>query len=335
MDPGSGWPPPEARPPWSPMRPPGWPPPPRPRGPWLNAVLLLATMGTTLLAGFAIGAPADATFDAASVLRHGWPYAAALLGILGTHEMGHSLLARRHDVDATLPFFISGPPFPLGVGTFGAVIRIRSRLPSRRAALDVGLAGPLAGLAVAVPLLVWGLAHSTLMDVGQLPAPGPASALDLFLAWFRDAPDAVPDGRALRMGDSLLTWGLQRLGWGELPAGQDLLLHPVALAGWLGLLVTALNLFPLGQLDGGHGTYALLGHERALRLSRLVSWGLLACGLFLSASWLVWWGLTRFLVGLGHPPSWDERPLDPARRAVAIAGLVLFVLCFVPVPISS
>jgi len=332
MDPEAGWSPPEARPPWSPARPAATG---RRRGPWLNAVLFLATVATTLLAGFALGAPSDAELSVAGVLRHGWPYAASLVAILGAHEMGHYVLARRYGVDATLPFFIPGLPFPLGVGTFGAVIRMRTPPPSRRAALDIGLAGPLAGLAVALPLLVWGLAHSTLVDVGQLPAPGPSSALDLLLAWLRDAPEAAPEGRAILMGDSLLTWGLQRLVWGELPAGKDLLLHPVALAGWLGLLVTALNLFPLGQLDGGHGTYALLGRERALRLSRLVSWGLLACGLFLSTSWLVWWALTRFLVGLGHPPSWDERSLDPARRAVAIAGLVLFVLTFVPVPISS
>lgn len=316
------------------MRPPGWPPP-RPRGPWVNAVLFLATAATTLLAGFAVGAPADATFTAVEVLRHGWPYAAALLGILGTHEMGHWLLARRHGVDATLPFFIPGPPFPVGVGTFGAVIRIRSALPSRRATLDIGLAGPLAGLAVAVPLLIWGLAHSTLVDTGPLPAPGPSSALEQLVAWLKDLPAPAEAGRAIVMGDSLLTWGLQRLVWGTLPPGKDLLLHPVALAGWLGLLVTALNLFPLGQLDGGHGIYALLGRERALRVSRLVSYGLLGCGLFLSTSWLVWWALTRFLVGLRHPPTWDERPLDPARRAVAIAGLVLFVLTFVPVPIAS
>jgi membrane-associated protease RseP (regulator of RpoE activity) len=136
------------------------------------------------------------------------------------------------------------------------------------------------------------------------------------------------------MGDSLVTWGLQRLVWGGLPAGQDLLLHPVAFAGWLGMLVTTLNLVPLGQLDGGHCTYALLGQDGALRLSRLVSWALLACGLVLSWNWLVWWGLTRFLVGRAHPPSWDERPLDPARRALAVAGLVLFVLTFVPVPFA-
>ncbi|HET9555299.1 MAG TPA: site-2 protease family protein [Anaeromyxobacteraceae bacterium] len=301
-----------------------------PRFPWLNAALFLATVATTLVAGFGLGAPAGAPITVGGVLAFGWPYAAALVGILGAHEMGHYVLARRHGVDATLPFFI---PVPFGVGTFGAVMRMRSLPPSRQATLDIGVAGPLAGFAVALPLLFWGLAHSTIIDATSLPRGGIDSPLQLLLAWRAGRLEEAA-GSIQLMGDSLVTWGAQRLVWGELPAGRDLLLHPVAFAAWLGMLVTALNLVPIGQLDGGHLTYALLGRERAARASRLAAWALLACGLVLSWNWLVWWLLARTLVGVHHPAAWDERPLDPARRAVAILGLALFALTFVPVPFS-
>ncbi len=323
--------------------PPAWPPPPpwpapgrrRPAGPWLNALLLLATTATALLAGFELAAPVEVEVTAAAVLRHGWPYAAALLAVLGTHEMGHYVLARRWRVDASLPYFL---PAPFGFGTLGAVIRIRSPIPSRVAALDIGLAGPFAGFLVALPVLWWGLAHSTLIDAPPAPAAGIGSPLALLLAtvdlWRGiPFPDAGP-GLVQQLGDSLVTWGVQRLAVGPLPPGKDLLLHPVAFAGWLGMLLTSLNLVPLGQLDGGHGVYALLGGERALRISRLASWALLGCGLTLSWSWLGWWAVTRFVVRLPHPPAWDERPLGPGRRAVAVAGLVLLVLTFVPVPFA-
>jgi membrane-associated protease RseP (regulator of RpoE activity) len=135
------------------------------------------------------------------------------------------------------------------------------------------------------------------------------------------------------LGDSLLTLAASRLVHGELPPGTDLFLHPVALAAWLGLLVTTLNLVPLGQLDGGHVLYALAGRRLAHLASRLVSLGLLAAGLFLSWNWLIWWGLTR-VIGLGHPPALSEEPLDRPRAALAVLSLVLFALTFVPVPVS-
>jgi membrane-associated protease RseP (regulator of RpoE activity) len=304
-------------------------------GPWPNALLLLATAATALQAGFALGAPPEAEPTAAAVLRHGWPYAAALLAILGTHELGHYALARRHRVDATLPYFL---PAPFGFGTLGAVIRLRSPIPSRAAALDIGLAGPFAGFLVALPVLWWGMAHSTVIDAPAAPPAGLGSPLALLLAgvdWLRGLPfPAGGQGPMWQLGDSLVTRGVQRLAVGPLPPGKELLLHPAAFAGWLGMLLTSLNLVPLGQLDGGHGTYALLGRERALRLSRLASHALLACGLCLSWSWLAWWAVTRFVVRLPHPPAWDERPLGPGRRAVAVAGLVLLALTFVPVPIT-
>jgi membrane-associated protease RseP (regulator of RpoE activity) len=310
--------------------------PSRPRrGPWVNVALLLATCATTLLSGFVLAAPEGTPLVAGEVLRHGWPHASALLGILGAHEFGHYALARWHRVDTSLPFFIPGPPQPFGVGTFGAVIRMRESPPSRRATLDIGVAGPLAGFAVALPLLLWGLAHSTVIDVGALPRPGPGSPWAWLQAWLDGSLDAA--GRPAPMpllGDSLVTWGALRVVWGALPPGQDLVLHPVAFAAWLGMLVTTLNLVPIGQLDGGHLTYALLGRARAERASRLVSLALLGAGLFLSWNWLFWFLLTRLVVGVRHPAAWDERPLDRPRVALAVAGLVLFVLTFVPVPFA-
>ncbi len=301
------------------------------RGPWLNLALFLATVVTTLLAGHGLAAP-EGPLTVLGVLTHGWPYAAALLAILGAHEFGHYGLARWHRVDASLPYFI---PVPFGVGTLGAVMRMRESPPSRRATLDIGVAGPIAGFVVALPLLLWGLAHSTVIDAAGLARAGLDSPWALLLAWRDGRLEATAAAGTIQyMGDSLVTWGAQQLVWGQLPPGKDLLLHPVAFAAWLGMLVTTLNLVPLGQLDGGHLTYGLLGRERAARASRAVSWALLACGLFLSWNWLVWWGLTRAVVGLRHPPAWDERPLDRPRLALAVAGLLLFLLTFVPVPFA-
>src|SRR6266540_6028317 len=259
-------------------------------------------------------------------------FLATIVAILFSHEMGHYVVARRHGVVATLPYFI---PVPFGAGTLGAVIRMRSAIPSRRAALDIAAAGPLAGLAVALPLLVWGLAHSELREVFTAPVGSAlVSPFALVRALVAGRPLVSGSAAAQFFGDSLLTAGARLAVYGPLPPGTDLFLHPVAFAAWLGLLVTALNLVPAGQLDGGHVLYALVGRRGALLGSRLVSAGLLAAGVFLSWNWLVWWLLTRFLIGLGHPPSLVEEPLDPRRRAVALLSLALFALTFVPIPVS-
>lgn len=317
---------------------------PKVRIPALNVALFLLTIATTVWAGFVWFPPASGAVGLREIVASGLPFSAALLSILFCHEMGHYVLARRHGVDSTLPFFI---PVPLGVGTFGAVIRIRSALPSRRAVLDIGAAGPLAGFAVALPLLLWGLAHSEVRAVAPVAAgTAIASPFDLVRFVLRGLGEHRPllrvlqdlvrsdHGDLLTMGDSLITWTAQQLVVGPLPRGHEVMIHPVAFAAWVGLLVTTLNLVPFGQLDGGHVTYALLGRARARLLSRLVSSGLLLFGLFGSWSWLVWWGLTRFVVRPGHPPALVEEPLDPARRAVALFSLALFVVTFLPRPIS-
>ncbi len=308
--------------------------PPRPRGrfPAANVALFFTTVATTLWAGFGFSPLAGAAPTLANVLLGGLPFAASLISILFAHEMGHYLFARRYGVKATLPYFI---PVPFGFGTLGAVIRMRSPVPSRRATLDVGAAGPLAGLAVAVPLLLVGLALSEVREIGAEPA-GTAltSAWALFRALLEGRPLVDGASNLQFFGDSLLTWGARWLVVGELAPGHDVVLHPVALAAWLGLLVTTLNLVPVGQLDGGHVLYALFGRRGALAAARVVSAGLLLAGLFLSWTWLVWWFLSRFVVGLGHPPALLEEPLDPGRRGVAWFSLALFVVTFVPVPVS-
>jgi membrane-associated protease RseP (regulator of RpoE activity) len=310
------------------------------RIPYVNIGLFFATVLTTLLAGASQGAvpfrPSGGSFggvlaDAGAIALAGLPFATALIGILLCHEMGHYLLARSHGIDTTLPFFI---PLPFGpVGTFGAVIRIRSALPSRRAVLDVGAAGPFAGFVVAVPLYAWGIAHSEVRPVGdavlELPSMG---ALALVRDWVSGAERFSSE--LIHPGDNLVTWCMKQLTLGPLPPGTAVFEHPVAFAAWIGLFVTTLNLIPLGQLDGGHVTYALLGRRGARHFSRVVSWGLLACGLFLSWTWLIWWAVTRFLVGYGHPPATEEAPLEGGRRVIAVLALLLFAATFIPVPVS-
>jgi membrane-associated protease RseP (regulator of RpoE activity) len=307
--------------------------PARPRRfPALHVALFLATVATTLWAGFQLSPLAERGPTLVNVILGGLPFAGSLVAILFCHEMGHYLVARRHGVFATLPYFI---PVPFGAGTLGAVIRMRSAIPSRRAALDIAAAGPIAGFLVAVPLLLWGLSHSELRTVTASPVGSAlGSPFALLRALLEGRPLLAGDPAAQFFGDSLVTLAAAKFIHGTLPAGTDLVLHPVAFAAWLGLLVTTLNLVPLGQLDGGHVLYALGGRRFAHLGSRVVSWGLLAAGFFLSWNWVVWWALTRFVIGLKHPPAVVEEPLDPARAAVAVLSLVLFVLTFVPVPVS-
>jgi membrane-associated protease RseP (regulator of RpoE activity) len=295
--------------------------------PWWNGILFLATIGTTVLsgAGFA-GHSADGI---PGLLLAGLSYSTAILAILLAHEMGHYLQARAWRVDSTLPYFI---PMPSSFGTLGALIRLRSPIPSRDAVLDIGAGGPIAGAIVAVPLYAWGLAHSEVRAVGEMAVSNTGSIWSIAQALLQGETLSW-GGDTMVFGDSLLTYGLQRLVVGPLAPGYDVFVHPVALAAWLGLFVTTLNLIPIGQLDGGHVTYAWLGERGALRLSGLVSWALLAAGIFVSLNWLVWWLLTRLVIGLHHPPAIVDEPITGGRRAVAVASMLLFLLTFVAVPI--
>jgi membrane-associated protease RseP (regulator of RpoE activity) len=307
--------------------------PGRSRLPIVNLVLFLATLGTTLLAGAGQVPLPQGGSSLRGFLAAGLPFAASIVAILLCHELGHYLLARAYRVDTTLPYFI---PVPFGVGTLGAVIRIRSAMPSRRAVLDIGSAGPIAGFLVAVPLYAWGLAHSRWIPVDDaaLGASNVGSPWALLRALLRGETLQALAGNIELMGDSLVTWGVGRWVLGPTPPGYDVLVHPVAFAAWIGLFVTTLNLIPIGQLDGGHVLYALLGGRRAHLASQLVSRALLLCGVFLSWNWLLWWLLTRAVVGLRHPPALAEEPLTAGRRAVALLSLLLFAATFVPVPFA-
>jgi membrane-associated protease RseP (regulator of RpoE activity) len=285
---------------------------------WLHVALFLFTVGTTTIAGanhyygfltdfvnFSIG------LSAGQLLLRGLWYSCTILAILGTHELGHYLACRYYRVDASLPFFL---PVPLlWTGTLGAFIRIREPIPSKRVLFDIGVAGPIAGFLVAVPALLIGL---SLSHVVRLP--------DKF------------EMDVVSLGEPLIFRGASWLIFGTPPDGYSLNMHPMAFGAWFGLLATALNLIPIGQLDGGHISYAVLG-----RRSTIVTLASILTALVLtyfSMSWLVWTVLMMvmlFAYGPHHPRTVDEHvPLDPARKWLAFAALVILVLCFTPVPLE-
>jgi membrane-associated protease RseP (regulator of RpoE activity) len=297
---------------------PGWSaevPAPRPRQRvWLHvllfAVTVLSTTGVGALhyAGFLSAFGPDAPPLTAGVLAGGLWYSATILAILGCHEFGHYYACRYYGVDATWPFFL---PAPILTGTLGAFIKIREPLRSKRVLFDVGVAGPIAGFVVAVPALFLGL---WLSNVARLP----------------------DDFSGLSLGEPLLFRGAAWLVWGPTAEGYSLNLHPMAFAAWFGLIATALNLFPIGQLDGGHVAYAVFG-----RRSLYITLAAVACAIVLtqySASWYVWTAMIAamlFAFGPRHPATPDEHvPLDRGRLALAVVALVIFVLCFTPAPIE-
>ncbi len=265
-------------------------------------LLFLVTFVTTLFAGSFLGG--GNPLARLSDLPLGLMFNVPLLSILGVHEMGHYTAARLHHVVTTPPYFIPFLPIPPLPGTMGAVIKLKSPFPDRNALMDIGAAGPLAGAAIAIPVLIAGLALSEIR---------------------RSA-----GGLGAMLGESLLFQLLSRAVLGKIPAGYDVVLHPVAYAGWLGLYITMLNLIPAGQLDGGHIAYSLFG-DRYSRVARLIPYGLLLMGL-MGNGWFVWAALLFFL-GTGHPrPVFESVPLSPLRRAVGLIAALLFLLCFTPDP---
>lgn len=303
------------------------PPAPARRFPTLNLILLLATFATVWFV--AAGAAPEGS-SLAELALYGLPQTAALMAILLVHEAAHYLASRHHRVNASLPYFIPVPFPPLG--TLGAFIRIRSPLPTRTAVLDIGASGPIAGFLVALPLLFWGFSEATPIYLGPAHPnaiwQSPFSALS---AWLSGDPMAFYAEGVPILGDSVITWLAARLTYGPLPPLTDLQIGPIGFAAWIGMFVTTLNLIPVGQLDGGHVLRALLG-PRARRAARLASWVLLGLGLFASWTWLVWWALIRFGIGLDHPPPTTDEPLSKARRAVGVVALLILALTFVPVP---
>ncbi|MCP3105281.1 site-2 protease family protein [Myxococcus sp. K15C18031901] len=315
---------------------------------WVHLLLFLLTVVTTFtsyLLYFHFQRPYSLDEVSTDAALRALSFSMSLLAILGTHEMGHYVLARLHRVDTSLPYFI---PLPvLGVGTLGAVIRIRDRIPHRNALVDIGAAGPLAGLVVAIPILYWGLSHSSVVDAPQVSSqfPGEASlwayGRDLF-AWVMAKvthapaePEPVFHGVQTIFGDSLLMQGLTRLALGPLPEGKDVLVHPVVIAGWFGLLVTLLNLMPMGQLDGGHLAFALLGRH-AHWVGRAMAALLLFLTLFVTASWGLWLLVTSKVVGFGHPEVVAPlEPLSPTRKWICALCMLALIGCAMPVPLRQ
>jgi membrane-associated protease RseP (regulator of RpoE activity) len=308
---------------------------------WLHLLLFGVTAATTSFTfnqQFGDALPLDGRLGGSLA------FSLALLAILGSHEMGHYLLARVHGVDASLPYFI---PLPyLGVGTLGAVIRIRGRIPHRNALVDIGAAGPLAGLLVALPVLLWGLAHSSVVDVPAIrPSfPGESSLWMLggeLLHWLQvklslvapTPPGPEPIGAFVVFGDSLLMRGLKWLVLGPLPAGKGLQEHPVVIAGWFGLLVTLLNLLPVGQFDGGHLAFALWGRHARL-VGKAMALVLFFLTLFYTVTWGLWLLVATKVVGFGHPEvTQPAEPLGLGRKLVCAVCFLALVGCALPVPI--
>lgn len=288
------------------------PEPPRDRV-WLHVLLLLLTLVTTTFVGMLnyLGYVSDLGqrrihLSATAAVLGGLWYSIPALTILGAHEMGHYLACRYYRINASLPFFI---PFPSIFGTLGAVIRIREPLRTKRMLFDVGVAGPIAGFVVAVPALLLGMAWSH--------------------------PVRVPPN-AGEYGEPLLFQFVKYLFYGHMPRGIDCNTHPLLFASWFGLFATALNLIPVGQLDGGHIAYANLG-GRANYVSYVMLAIMLTLGLTVSSNWLVWSVLMialLYLFGWKHPPTWDENDsLGTPRLLVTLFALLMFILSFIPVPI--
>ncbi|MBD3305560.1 site-2 protease family protein [candidate division KSB3 bacterium] len=270
-----------------------------------NILLFIATFVTTTLAGTMMEAEPGISF--LSQWYKGLPFSLTLLTILLFHEFGHYFMAKKHRVDATLPYFI---PAPSIIGTFGAVIKMRSPLYSKRSLLDIGSAGPLAGVVIAIP----------------------ATIIGLKLSEVRVVPDVQ---QGISLGSSLLFSFLSWLSVGVIPENSDIFLHPIAFAGWIGMLVTMLNLLPIGQLDGGHIAYAVLGKQWHRRASYVILPGLLLLGFIAWPGWLLWCALLFFVMGTKHPPTLDEHiELNRGRKLIGWIALILFIFTFTPAPFN-
>lgn len=284
---------------------------------WLNIVLFIATVFSTFIIGYSLSISykyagvseytlsLDMLFDPQIIFLN-VVYSVVLLGILLSHELGHFLTARYYRIDATLPFFI---PFPSLIGTMGAFIKIRSPITRKKQLFDIGVAGPLTGFILSVPALIIGLSLSKV--VAHIP---------------REGSFLLGEPLLLKLAGSVILKGG--------PPDADLILHPMAFAGWVGILVTALNLFPIGQLDGGHVFYALLGQKSRL-YSRYILAAFIVMGIFFWVGWFVWAFLIGIL-GLKHPQIVDEdTPLSPRRKWIAFFILIIFILSFIPDPIKG
>lgn len=315
---------------------------PKPSNPWINLLLFLLTLVSMVFTGalFAYDGPANPGRDELvggllGSLDQGLAFAASLLAILTAHESGHYLAARHHKTAVTLPYFI---PFPFSAfGTMGAFIQLKEPPRNKRILLDIGIAGPLAGLVVAIPVLLLGLSLSKVSPIQFDPGAGftlEGNSLLYLASKFLVFGQLLPAPATYGDVSPLVYWIRYFFTGHPLPlGGMDVMIHPVAWAGWAGLLVTALNLIPAGQLDGGHVLYVLLG-KRARWLWPVVFWGLIALGFVWNGWWL--WAAIIFLLGRVYAEPLDGiTTLDPRRRLLALLGIVVFFLVFTPVPLIA
>ena len=283
---------------------------------WLHVLLLVLTVVTTTYIGMFHYLSYAADFGRRTVqanILDGLWYSLTILGILGAHEMGHYVACRRYNVDASLPYFIPlfFPSVPIQTGTLGAVIRIREAFPTRKALFDIGVAGPIAGFVVLVPCLFIGLALSNIVTV----------------------PTNIP---LVNLGEPLLFKAGTLLMFGPIPSGSTVNIHPMVFACWFGMLATALNLLPFGQLDGGHLTYATLGRWATPLSLATVGTGIAMT--FVTSSWMVFTFMMMAMLiifGPRHPTViWEEEPLPKSRYWVAVFALLILILCLSPVPME-
>lgn len=259
---------------------------------WIAPVLLILTILSTIWAGASV-------FGS---LSQGAVFSAVLLCILGVHESGHFLAARYWGVPSSLPYFI---PFPLSIiGTMGAVIRLRAPIRSRKALFDIGAAGPLSGWILSVFALLAGYGQAQIIPPEEASRPG-----------------------SIEFGSSLLMWTIEHIRYGD---NATVMLNPFLYAGWIGMLVTALNLMPIGQLDGGHVIYAMFPRMQAL-VGKIFFAGLLVMSFFWQG-WIVWAILT-LIIGTAHPPTEDYSPIGTGRTRLGYAMILIFITTFIPVPV--
>lgn len=271
------------------------------RIPWVNIILFFATLLTTSLMK-PLTQPGVSLSDRPRLILEWLPYSGALLTILVCHEFGHYFMSKARGVQTSLPYFL---PAPTLFGTFGAFIKSKSYFRNRSDLLAIGAAGPIAGFIVALPVLFIGLSQAKIVPAG---------------------------GGGMNFGESLLTWAIASITHGPLPKGTALEAGPLLLAGWVGVLVTMMNLLPLGQLDGGHILYGLLG-KKQVTIARWAFLALLPLGLLWSGWWF--WGALALVFRLRHPPTLDDTaPLDFPHKLMAFACGLIFILCFIPVPFS-
>lgn len=304
----------------------------------LHISLFLITFVTTTIAGVQWTTGLPGPYDFHTLLK-GLPYSIAIMAIISFHEFGHYFAARYHKVNATLPFYIPFPPVPyfINFGTMGAVIKTRDRIYSRKAMFDIGVAGPISGFIVCLVILIYGFTH----------VPGVDYILSIHPDYFQ--PDFGKNGLELVFGDSILFSTLRAIFADPnqfFPPMTEIYHYPFLCVGWFGLLITSMNMIPVGQLDGGHVSYTMFGEKKSYSLSVISFIVLFVLGImgiidayfelgfgFGWSGWLFWALILYFVIRLKHPPVPDPVPLGKGRMIVGYISLIIFIISFSPAPL--